>query len=521
MRWKNSVLAAAVCIAVLMLTFGIPTAAARGTSGPTTAGPANHTIVVLPNGHDDTADIQAAFNACGSYGPGCTVELVKGTYYTAQIAVYGFQGSFVGAGQGRTVIQALPNLPAPNPTYNTATVPFWAGNPTGAAGSNPWPDLFTFVGGTFSISGMTINELNANPITSPGWEGVTALYAVILVTGEQADAAIAQVTVNGAAGDITGYAPGTTVSFSFNLDASIEYMGMFLPAGWSLVGNYYTEQIPLSGMFSLTDSVISWSASAFWFENLLSATVSVDSNVISSSPSPGSTDLSNSQLFIAGNVITNLMIGALVLEQSYYKTNLLPSTVYVTGNYIATNWGGSGPFVIDLGTPSTLSAVITGNTVVTDTSCGCYNPGYPVIGAIEADMSQVTTSILVSHNTILGGGNGISFLRGPNTVVSDNYISGAMIGVLLGCYPVTSVCLADWGFNSTATGVLVTGNVIKNSLVYGIAVMGYSNDNVVAWNSITGTASGGYDLYWDLTGTGNVWFGNYCGDHTSSPPGLC
>src|SRR5208337_343028 len=73
----------------------------------------SHTITVSPNGHDDTANIQAAFNACVTYGPRCTVQLEKGTYYVAQITVYGFQGSFDGMGQQLTTIQALQNLPSP------------------------------------------------------------------------------------------------------------------------------------------------------------------------------------------------------------------------------------------------------------------------------------------------------------------------------------------------------------------------------------------------------------------------
>jgi hypothetical protein len=119
----------------------------------------SNTYVVKPNGHDDTSDIQAAFNTCGS-SPGCTVQLVAGTYYIGQIAVFGFQGRFVGMGQGVTSIQALPNLPSPNPSYDTDTVPFWAALPTPASVpmANPWPALFTFVNGAFVISGMSINE---------------------------------------------------------------------------------------------------------------------------------------------------------------------------------------------------------------------------------------------------------------------------------------------------------------------------------------------------------------------------
>jgi len=81
------------------------------------------TYVVAPNGHNDTANIQAALNMCTTGPPSCTVQLLKGTYYVAQITVYGFKGSFVGMGQGVTVIQALPNLPSPASKYNTNTIP--------------------------------------------------------------------------------------------------------------------------------------------------------------------------------------------------------------------------------------------------------------------------------------------------------------------------------------------------------------------------------------------------------------
>jgi parallel beta-helix repeat protein len=61
------------------------------------------------------------------------------------------------------------------------------------------------------------------------------------------------------------------------------------------------------------------------------------------------------------------------------------------------------------------------------------------------------------------------------------------------------------------------GNVIKNSAEYGIAVTSGSSDNVISGNIIM--KSGVDDLYWDGTGTGNVWKADVC--MTSSPPGLC
>jgi hypothetical protein len=183
--------------------------------------------------------------------------------------------------------------------------------------------------------------------------------------------------------------------------------------------------------------------------------------------------------------------------QSFYKTDLLPSTVYVVGNSIAVNWEGSGAFFYDFGVPSTLSAVISGNTVESDNSCGCYT--------WEASASvggESLNSLVVTGNRILGGGTGIEIAIGPGVAVGNTVI-GADVGV--GIYG--------------GIGALVSGNLIKNSSTWGIAVqtvLGTPINNRIVGNWISN--SGAYDLYWDGTGTGNVWIGNVYG--TSSPPGL-
>lgn len=508
MKRGKSALVAVACIAVLMVTFGLPTAAARGAGDSTTANWGGHIIVVWPNGHDDTADLQAAFNSCTSHGWTCTVQLVKGTYYTAQISVFGFQGSFVGAGQGQTVIQALPNLPAPAALYNSPTVPFWAGTP---GTSNPWPDLFTFVGGTFSVSGMTMIEPYANPIASPGWywnpdlpAGTTAtdLYALVLVTGEVANAAFDHVTMIGAGGDLS--IPLGTPS-TFNLADEIVYAGMFLPAGWT---SAWGDQIPLSGAFSLTQSVLNGSISAIWIENVLDASAMICFNSIGSSPAPGFMDISGTQLLFCSNRVTNVAYAtAFGGSQSYYKSDLLPSTVTVVDNYMAVNWEGSGIVFFDYGAEfygvaSTLSAVVAGNVIVSDMSCGCYTWQVSVVG-----LSYSLVSSVWSDNLIIGGGDGIAVNNnyaasntGPVTI-SGNTVLGANLGMSV----------------DAANEVHITGNVIKNSGSYGIWVFGGSSDTVVAHNLVTGSAL--YDLYWDQTGTGNQWIGNIC--QTSSPSGLC
>ncbi len=111
---------------------------------------------VLPNGTDDTASLQAAFDAAVQAGPGSTVQLVKGTYHTGQIVVNGFQGRFLGAGAGQTVLTNLPNL------YVTLD-----GFRHPPSADNPWPALFAFVGGDIQVSDLGIRITGSTPTT--GW----------------------------------------------------------------------------------------------------------------------------------------------------------------------------------------------------------------------------------------------------------------------------------------------------------------------------------------------------------------
>lgn len=91
------------------LITGIALAFALTVTGGTAFGK-HHAAVfkVLPTGTNDTANLQAAFDAAVQAGPGSTVQLVKGTYYIDKgIAVANFDGNFVGAGKDKTFVQNL------------------------------------------------------------------------------------------------------------------------------------------------------------------------------------------------------------------------------------------------------------------------------------------------------------------------------------------------------------------------------------------------------------------------------
>ncbi len=496
-EWKNkrrnivssSALVTAVAIVVIFL-LALSPLFMQSTAAYSSSSSNMRVITVYPNGHNDTKDIQNALNQ-GSMGSPVTVQLEKGTYYIDQIAVYGFRGNFVGMGQGLTIIQALPNLPSPNPAYNTPTIPFWAGLP---GPHDPWPAMFTFEGGSYSITGMTLTD----PYTAPtmGWNDLgtpyTALVAAIEITGLKASATIDHVTVLGASGDSSGQ----------NMLNGINYEVSRLPKGWT---NALTQIIPLSGTYSVTNSVFNSSNSGPWSDTLLSATVMVCHNTITNSiVATGFYDAYNSKLTYCGNQISNVIDGVGILaEEDAYEPGTLPSTVYITNNQVLqVSEGANGVILADFNTVSTLNAVVSGNVLQTNTSCGCYTAEFPVI------LSQDLKSVVVSGNTILDGGTGVFVLGDPGQV-SDNTIDGTIIGVLLGS------TFPDIG-TFAANGVHVTHNLVKNSGQYGIAVVGGSSNNIIAENTVKN--SGQFDLYWDGAGAGNHWFDNHY--KTSSPPGL-
>jgi hypothetical protein len=127
------------------------------------------TFYVHPSGGGDTAAIQAAFNAAVKAGPGSTVQLSAGTFYTNNIVVQNFKGYFRGAGQGRTLIDCLRGL---DPSLPGATE---AGNP------GYWLSLFLFRGGNLSVSDMSFDITASSPAEQWNNAGTPADYLGTMV----------------------------------------------------------------------------------------------------------------------------------------------------------------------------------------------------------------------------------------------------------------------------------------------------------------------------------------------------
>jgi len=186
-------------------------------------------FTVLPNGVDDTANLQQAFDNAVAAGRGATVRLIAGTYHTRQIVATNFQGAFRGAGAEQTVLTNLPNLPV-LPNFNFS-------NPPSAA--NPWPVLVAFVGGDFQVSDLGIRITGATPTTGwsvPGAPTTQELSGGLYVLGTRANAILSRICVEGE--------PAQNTYYGYNLTNGIYFEGCIGEWPWA----------PISGSFIVRDS---------------------------------------------------------------------------------------------------------------------------------------------------------------------------------------------------------------------------------------------------------------------------
>ena len=152
--------------------------------------------VAPPNGLDDTANIQAALDACVSTGRDCTVKLQAGTYHTSQLVEYNFKGALTGMGMNRTTIEALPNL--------TVTLPdsYSEGECLPDTSTCLWPSLIIFVDGNIQISDLSIKVPAAPGTATTGWtlDGyeISSLLDVLRFMGQKrTDVSIDRVDIEG------------------------------------------------------------------------------------------------------------------------------------------------------------------------------------------------------------------------------------------------------------------------------------------------------------------------------------
>lgn len=224
---------AGVVLALALLT--MLGAAAAAANVPFPCDPAYVTksgrfIRVAPNGVDDTANIQCAFDAATAAGPGLTIRLTPGTFHTAQILVVGFQGAFRGSGIQATEILNLPDV---------YVIPDIAAIPPSP--DHPWPDLFIFLDSDVSISNLAIRVLGENP-TSDWYIGEFGPFnqygCAILVSGTESRLRIANIALEGER--------STTSPIGYNVFNGINFAGYVTTEG--------VDFLPLTGANVITGS---------------------------------------------------------------------------------------------------------------------------------------------------------------------------------------------------------------------------------------------------------------------------
>ena len=466
--FRKCVIGLAIAVFVMGWVVVLPPAVAKG--GFVVYDASKHTYAVWPTGGDDTANIQAALDACATDGPGCIVQLEKGVFHTRQIAVFGLQGKFRGMGERWTTVEALPDLPSP------AVNPFWIDLP---GPENPWPDMFVFVDGSFTISDMTFT--NPYEVPTQGWQvyGMTfyELHGVLFITGEHAHAVIDHVTLRGAAGNF----------FGTNMINGIVYEGILLPPEWT---DPYAVSIPLTGTLLTTNSAFYRIDNQIFVAFLLKANVEARCNTFDTTEYPFAfLDVSDSVLDFSGNRASNVFgIGGVVGLQGLFRSALLPSQILVRDNDLSVMNGAAGVLLVDYGAEKTLDADVSSNYIYADEKSGG--------GIVSVSMK----SMVVTGNEIRGAGPLGVYVFDSAGVVRGNEIRSSAVGVWV----------------DASADVLVRNNEIKDSAQWGIALTSGSSGNSIIRNEVKN--SGAYDLYWDQTGSGNVWRNNEY--KTSDPPGL-
>jgi hypothetical protein len=155
------------------------------------------TVTVAPSGVDDTRALRTAFDVCQAVGPGCTVQLEAGTFRTQQIEVWGFHGTFAGAGMDVTVVETLAPLPISPPDHDIARS---FADPEGG------PVLMAFRNAHMTMRDLTLRNDAPEPTT--GWRfndfPIPAIAVMLVLEGDDLRVDVERIAVESAPGVFDG-----------------------------------------------------------------------------------------------------------------------------------------------------------------------------------------------------------------------------------------------------------------------------------------------------------------------------
>jgi hypothetical protein len=353
-----------------LLAFMLAVAGLALLASPALASAKTFYVPAPSSGGNDTATIQAAFNAAVKAGPGSTVQLSAGYFYTNTILVKNFHGHFKGAGEGKTTIDCLRGLDASLPGMTVLPGYFYT-------------FLFGFDGGNVSVSDLSVDVTAAAP---GDWSN----------NGTPADYLMQDVFVTGNASshfDHVAFRAGSGSDTGSNTDGGIVVMGNLPPS------------VLTSGTDSICDCAFSGMPDGIQTVGLTDGRATITGNVFNvSNFSVMADDTSASQVTISHNQMTAASFDDIVLWQGYQATNLgaplpslpAPQFVITDNSMLGTDYAGGVDVTDDsplYDAPYRLHAVIADNDIRLD------NGGYD--GGIDGIYAQ---GIQVLNNHIWGTG---------------------------------------------------------------------------------------------------------------------
>ncbi|MFX1501868.1 MAG: hypothetical protein ACFFDH_12965 [Promethearchaeota archaeon] len=389
---------------------------------------ANETITVNPSGGDDTANIQAAFDAAG---PGDTIQLAAGQFYTNEIFVTNFYGTFKGSGKDFTKIDVLRGLDPGAPGVSTTM------------GST---HIFTFLGGDVHISDLSFDITPYEPAEpwgpSPpdGWW--YDLLSAILITGD-INSRIYNIKFTGHEGTAL-YDPWHPLYLvkNYNVRVGVEYGGGLTTTGRHIIAKCEFNSLWLG-------------ITAYGLNN---GELTIDSNLIKGGAiGVINADNSNSKFEISHNDIeANAFAGIWVMQFT-----LSPCKWLITHNTLRPSIMADGICLEDYTGSGSLEVVVSQNKIMCDTLWGGI-------------WTTMVGDAFISNNIICGTADyGIAGYYAYNTLLLGNNVQNVD---------------ASWApivMLSASECVIVGGSTKTNVLDIG----GYNNI-IVGMNNIQGNSPG-------------------------------
>jgi hypothetical protein len=424
---------------------------------PATVRAGSHTVKVqLPNGTDDTANIQAALDACVAFGKNCTVQLATGNYLTKQLVTYNFRGTFKGMGMDRTTIEALPNLPVNLPSSgeclpNTTTC--------------LWPSLIIFVDGNIHVSDLSIHVTAPPGTATSGWSvfglEVSSLLDALRFMGQHpTDVSIDRISIEGQP-DNSANSFGIVVGFGvgFNVVNEIIYTGE-LPRSSTPFDYYF-----LTGSLTVRNSSFKMALDGVSQDGFLQSS----HITIGGSPSTGNTfenvfvgmdiEASESSVFeISHNVSSGIFAGMWVTPWQSVFVPASPSRYFIHDNQFSTTGQyAEGIYFLNDAANPWIRAAAWNNTVelqgTLSEGIGAYNTkgtaiwNNSVTGTDELDAIGLWGSSL---DTVIGN-NVSGFTADPTVGNAQIYLDPSTTHDLVVCAEPSSTVL-NQGTNNVVIG---------------------------------------------------------------------